>query len=146
MGISEHLESTLPDSVYAAVADPPAEFDSRTQWAGLIHPIRNQQRCGSCWAFSASEVLSDRVAIATKKTSPVLSAEDMVSCDKGDMGCQGGMLPKAWQYLQNTGLVTVSCFPYTAGTGTSPACAKKCVDSESFTRTKAKNSYAINGA
>jgi cathepsin B len=145
--ISEHLDACLDDQVYARIGNEtiPAEFDARTQWSGLIHPIRDQQRCGSCWAFSASEVLSDRVAVATKKASPVLSPEDMVSCDKGDMGCSGGMLPKAWEYLQNTGIVTDTCFPYTAGSGTATTCASKCVDSESFTRTKAKSAYAING-
>merc|ERR1712217_996746 len=97
-------------------------------------------------AFSASEVLSDRVAIATKTPSPVLSAEDMVSCDKSDMGCQGGTLPTAWTYLKNTGIVTDSCLPYTAGNGTAPSCPSQCVSaSESFTRQKASSAYAING-
>jgi len=143
--IADHLGETLADSHYAAMADPPAAFDSRTQWPGLIHPIRDQMHCGSCWAFSASELLSDRVAIASKKASPVLSAEDMVSCDKQDMGCQGGALPYAWNYLTSTGLVTDSCMPYGAGNGTAPTCPSKCADSESFTRTKAKTSFAING-
>lgn len=144
--ISEHLDKVMPDSLYASMNDTlPAEFDARTQWPGLIHPIRDQQQCGSCWAFSASEVLSDRVAIATGKQSPVLSPEDMVSCDGSDMGCSGGMLPKAWEYLTNTGIVTDSCFPYTAGNGNAPKCETKCVDSESFTKTKAKTSYAIKG-
>merc|ERR1712183_1034238 len=115
--ISEHLDACLDEEVYASIGNEtiPAEFDARKQWAELIHPIRDQQRCGSCWAFSASEVLSDRVAVATNRASPVLSPEDVVSCDKGDMGCSGGMLPKAWAYLTNTGLVTDTCFPYTAG-------------------------------
>ena len=39
----------------------------------------------------------------------------MVSCDHSDMGCQGGMLPNAWNYIKNTGLLTDSCFPYGAG-------------------------------
>jgi cathepsin B len=146
--ISEHQAACLDESVYAAMGNDsiPTDFDARTQWPGLIHPIRDQQQCGSCWAFSASEVLSDRVAIAGKKASPVLSPEDMVSCDKSDHGCGGGMLPNAWSYLQNTGLVTDSCFPYTAGAGQAPTCVTTCADSESFTRTKAKSSYAINGA
>lgn len=145
--ISEHLDNLMPGSLYANLNDTtiPAEFDARTQWPGLIHPIRDQQQCGSCWAFSASEVLSDRVAIATGKPSPVLSPEDMVSCDGGDNGCGGGMLNQAWKYLTNTGIVTDSCFPYTAGNGNAPRCEAKCVDSESFTKTKAKNSYAIQG-
>jgi len=145
--ISEHLGDTLEDSVYAAMEDPPASFDARTQWKGLIHPIRDQQRCGSCWAFSASEVLSDRVAIATKKASPVLSPEDMVSCDKSDMGCQGGMLPNAWKYLQETGIVSDQCFPYEAGNGDAPSCPTKCKDTETWSasKVKVKSAYAING-
>jgi len=145
--IADHLDKTLGASHYAAMADPPAAFDSRTQWPGLIHPIRDQQRCGSCWAFSASEVLSDRVAISINKASPVLSPEDMVSCDKTDMGCQGGQLPNAWDYLKSTGIVSDNCLPYTAGTGTAPACPDKCSDSENWaqSKVKAKSSYAING-
>jgi len=141
------IHATLDNSAYAAVRDEdiPADFDSRTQWPGLIHPIRNQQHCGSCWAFSASEVLSDRFAIATKRASPVLSPEDMVSCDTTDMGCRGGQLPAAWNYLKDTGIVTDSCFPYTAGNGTAPACSSTCVDSESFTRSKASSVYSVSG-
>jgi cathepsin B len=145
--ISEHLNHTLPDSVYAALGDDtiPVDFDARTKWRGLIHPIRDQQQCGSCWAFSAAEVLSDRVAIATGKESPSLSPEDMVSCDKNDMGCKGGILNRAWEYLAETGIVTESCFPYTAGDGNAPTCATKCVDGETFKKTKAQQIYAING-
>lgn len=145
--ISEHLGEIRADSHYAAIADPPASFDARSHWENLIHPIRNQAGCGSCWAFSASEVLSDRVAIATNKQSPVLSPEDMVACDKSDMGCHGGILPRAWHYLENTGIVTEQCFPYSSAYGQVPSCPSSCQDSESWSasKVKARSSYAING-
>jgi len=145
--ISEHLNQTRPQSIYDAIPndDVPSDFDSRTQWPDLIHPIRDQQACGSCWAFSASEVLSDRVAIATGKASPVLSPEDLVSCDRVDQGCSGGNLPSAWKYLTEKGVVTDACMPYTAGDGIAPRCRRKCADSETFVRTKAQSAYAING-
>lgn len=145
---ADQIHPALNESVYAAIRSEsiPKEFDSRTQWPNLIHPIRNQDHCGSCWAFSASEVLSDRFAIAKNSPSPVLSPEDMVSCDKKDHGCHGGRLDTAWSYLKKTGIVTDNCFPYTAGGGTEAACASKCVDSESFTKYKASSIYAVTGA
>lgn len=146
--ISKHLNETLPKSALRlSEGSLPDDFDASVHWQGLIHPIRNQMNCGSCWAFSASEVLSDRVAIASGKPSPVLSPQDLVSCDTSDYGCRGGYLDRAWKYLVNTGIATDSCFPYTAGNGHVQKCVSNCVDSkEKFTRTKAKNSYAINGA
>lgn len=145
--ISNHLNKTLPAGAYKIQEDDlPPDFESREKWPGLIHPIRDQQQCGSCWAFSASEVLSDRVAIATGTPSPALSPEDIVSCDKKDEGCNGGNLPSAWAYLVETGLVTDACWPYSSGHGQVPKCRQMCVDGEDFARTKAKTSYAINGA
>jgi len=145
--IADHMDKVLPESEYASNAALPTDFDARTQWPGLMHPIRDQQRCGSCWAFSASEVLGDRVAIATGKASPVLSPEDMVSCDSGDSGCQGGSLPGAWDYLTSTGIVSDACLPYSAGSGTAPSCSKQCVDGEDWDSSivKASSSYAISG-
>jgi len=55
------------------------------------------------------------------------------------------MLPNAWKYIKNTGLLTDSCFPYGAGGGNAPACETKCADGSPFTRTKAKSVGAING-
>lgn len=140
--ISEHENNTLAS--YGAVSLP-TEFDARSHWEGLLHPIRNQAQCGSCWAFSASEVLSDRFAIATRTSSPVLSAEDLVSCDKGDMGCNGGMLNTAWDYMTRSGIVTDDCYPYDAGSGHASTCATSCKNGDRFTKYFAKNSYALKG-
>ena len=125
--------------------DLPEEFNAYAQWPTYMHPIRDQARCGSCWAFAASEVLGDRFALASKgKINHVLSPEDMVSCDKGDHGCQGGYLDHAWEYLRDTGIVSEACFPYGAGKGMAPACRTTCVNaSVPFKKYKSADFYQL---
>jgi cathepsin B len=107
----------------------PASFDARTQWPnGQIHPILNQEQCGSCWAFAATEALSDRQAIASNNTvNVVLSPQDLVSCDNadGNQGCDGGYPIKAWQYMVSTGIVSWDCYPYSSGSGVTGKCLLK---------------------
>lgn len=145
---SERTEESYIENVkrYTSYDTIPDEFDSRNKWPQYIHPIRNQKRCGSCWAFSAAEVLSDRFTIATSGTvDVVLSPQDLVSCDQNDMGCMGGQLFSAWKYMVRSGLVTDACFPYTSGNGDATACRTTCSDTESFVKSKhrAKNYYTL---
>jgi len=108
----------------------PTDFDWRKQAAECVHPIRDQQQCGSCWAFAATEAFSDRICIASQgATNVVIAPQDMVSCDRWNMGCNGGILSWAWSYIQGTGVVTEECFPYVSGNGAVPSCPKSCVDS-----------------
>eukprot|EP00762_Andalucia_godoyi_P002432 ANDGO_02713.mRNA.1 Cathepsin B-like cysteine proteinase 5 len=117
----------------------PTNFDARTQWPNCIHPIRDQQQCGSCWAFSASEALSDRFCIQSNgKVNVVLSPQWLVSCDTSSLGCQGGYLDTTWEYMESTGLPTDSCVPYTSGGGDSGSCPAKCTDGSAPTFYKVK--------
>ena len=52
----------------------------------------------------------------------------MVDCDTANMGCQGGYLDKAWDYIKNKGITTDKCYPYTAGGGVEGTCATECAD------------------
>jgi cathepsin B len=120
-------------SIDVSSVDLPATFDARQQWPTCIHPIRDQQQCGSCWAFSASEVLTDRFCIASKgATNVVLSPQFLVSCDTSNYGCDGGYLDLTWQFMEQTGLVTDACLPYTSGGGDSGTCPNACIDGSSF--------------
>jgi len=125
-------------------ANLPTSFDSTQQWPDCIHSIRDQKHCGSCWAFAGSEVLSDRFCIASKgATKDILSPQYLVSCDSSDEGCQGGILPYEWEFLENIGTVTDACLPYHSGDGSAYACSsfQKCEDGS-----KLRHYYAQKGS
>lgn len=123
LGLMRREETVKREIFYGDSSDLPEEFDGRVQWPECVHKIRDQQSCGSCWAFAASEVLSDRFCIASNsKVNVVLSPQDMVSCDQEDFGCEGGYLDKSWDYLRDTGIVSDECLPYTSGSGDSGTC------------------------
>ena len=108
------------------------EFDARTTWGSKVHPIRNQGSCGSCWAFGATEALSDRFAIE-KDIEVILSPQHLVSCDTKNFGCNGGYLNKAWAFMQKTGVASDECYPYTSGTTkVDGECFSKCADGSDF--------------
>jgi cathepsin B len=122
-------EEEYPEFNWGAMLDhftAPTSFDSRTQWPSCIHPIRDQAQCGSCWAFAASEALSDRFCIASSGAkNVVLSPQYLVDCDTSSYGCNGGYPNLAWRFMQQRGLPLDSCVPYTAKDGT---CPSKCAD------------------
>jgi cathepsin B len=93
----------------------PASFDSRDQWPGCVGAIRNQADCGSCWAFSAVEVLADRFCIDQGIKGLVLSPQWLVSCDNQNYGCGGGYLNLAWEYMNTNGVPLETCDPYSSG-------------------------------
>jgi len=133
------VPNPFPKHNFGALKDyvsVPSGFDSRKQWPGCIHAIRNQEKCGSCWAFSASEVLSDRFCIA-KQVNVVLSPQYLVSCDSSNDGCQGGNLPLVWEYMKSHGIPKDSCDPYVSGSGNSHtgACTAQCSNQQFYTAT-----------
>jgi len=128
----------------------PTSFNSATQWpkCKTIGTIYNQAECGSCWAFGCVEAVSDRFCIhnPTNQSSILLSFSDEVSCGPDD-GCEGGDPGDAWQYVQNSGLVTAKCYPYTIPTCppsqqpcmnfvNTPPCVQTCADGETWSVSK----------
>jgi len=144
------VANPFPKMSYGALADfvnVPSGFDSRKQWSGCIHPIRNQEQCGSCWAFSASEVLSDRFCIS-EQVNVVLSPQWLVSCDSKNLGCQGGNLPLVWQYMQSNGIPKDSCDPYVSGGGDSHtgSCTDQCSNQQFYKATSIGGFSSVNDA
>jgi cathepsin F len=96
--------------------DAPTSFDWRDK--GAISAVKNQEQCGSCWAFSATETIESYHHIA-HGSLPILSPQQIVDCDKTSYGCNGGWTEHAFNYVKSAGgLDTAVSYPYTARDGT----------------------------
>lgn len=106
--------------------DIPEEFDSQKQWPNCetIGTIYDQGHCGSCWAMGAYQTLQDRFCIHSNGTKkPLLSAQHIVSCTSGCLGCYGGWADRAFKFCEKNGVTTEECIPYQMGTCTHPNCS-----------------------
>jgi len=90
--------------------------------SGAVTPVKNQERCGSCWAFSTTGSVEGIHAITTGELLS-LSEQELVSCDKVDKGCNGGAMANAMQWIINEGGITSEDnYPYTSGGGSTGTC------------------------
>jgi len=86
--------------------------------AGKTTPIKNQEQCGSCWAFSATETIESAILIASGSVQEG-APQEIVDCDTNDQGCNGGDPAEAMQWvISQGGQDTESCYPYTGQDGT----------------------------
>ena len=128
--LMSQTETVADDTEVLDISDNPKEFDGRKKWLKCIHEIRTQGKCGSCWAFSLTEAISDRFCINGRDV--VLSPQHLVACCRGSgfSGCNGGSSPLAMNFLIKQGVVTEKCYPYTLkNTNITPHCPEKCTGS-----------------
>ena len=97
---NEEPDNSLPDNV-----------DWRNH--GLVTHVKNQQQCGSCWAFSAVGSMEGQHAKATGQLKS-LSESQIVDCDVNgtDEGCFGGWMDGAFKYAIETGMEQEQDYPY----------------------------------
>ena len=82
----------------------------------LLSPVKNQGKCGSCWAFSATNALE---TFMRSEGYPVdrLSEQELVDCSKENNGCNGGFMHTAFDYIiKEKGLSSEEKYPYLAKT------------------------------
>jgi len=114
-------ETVETEMALTASADA-ATIDWRDHSPAILTPVKDQGQCGSCWAFSATEQIETDVAMATGHLY-TLSPQQITSCDKTDLGCNGGNTETAYQYVEKAGLESESSYPYKSGrTGRTGTC------------------------
>jgi len=80
------------------------ELAEGVDWRTRMTPVKQQGSCGSCWAFSAIDVVDFMVGGSH-------SEQQVLDCS-GAGSCQGGNAGRALQYLTRAGSASESAYPY----------------------------------
>jgi C1A family cysteine protease len=85
--VSSYALRTFPDS-----------FDWRDH--NVVVSPKNQEQCGSCWAFSAVGAIESAYAIAAGVPAISLSEQQILDCSSRD-GCGGGEMDNAFHWVED---------------------------------------------
>lgn len=92
----------------------------------LIHKVSTQHACGSCWAVSFADTMSDCFVVSgAVGWSPNISATYLMSCipsGKLHNMCFGGNPAAIAPYLEREGVADTSCMDYSWCSGDSELC------------------------
>ncbi len=81
-----------------------------------VSSVKNQEKCGGCWAFSSTGSVESAYAIKNNILYN-LSQQELLDCSYLNHGCNGGAMDLAFQFIMNNGLCTNLSYPYEAERG-----------------------------
>ena len=96
--------------LHGELQDLPLFVDWRTK--GIVTPIKNQKRCGSCWTFSTTGALEAHTCLHNAQPAGVectswtgLAEQQLLDCASAydNHGCNGGLPSHAYQYIKAAG-------------------------------------------
>ena len=132
------VEVGLSHSNPTSNSNPPSpQLPSAFDWRNLngVTPVKDQDGCGSCWAFSTVGLLESNIKIRDGIIED-LSEQYLVSCNTESWSCSGGWWVHDYHEWKSNpcdptpGAVLETGFPYTANDD--PCCVGECPCSHSY--------------
>ena len=125
------------------------ELPSSVDWRknNAVTPVKNQEQCGSCWAFSTTGAVEGAWAISTGNLVS-LSEQQLVDCSTsyGNHGCNGGLMDYGFKYIMDNGICTESEYPYKAVGGSCQTTCEASVEISSCRDVASKNQAELQKA
>lgn len=110
--LSSKSDSAKKNEIQIFKDSLPAEVDWRLLKA--VTDVKDQESCGSCWAFSAIGAVEGLLAVSGKGLVS-LSEQQLVDCssDYHNSGCNGGWMGFAFEYIRDHGITQEETYKYT---------------------------------
>ncbi len=115
------LETAASQPVVSADALPQTLDWRNMGGRNYVTSVKDQGKCGACWAFSTTAALESQMLIVENKNLD-LSEQVLLSCSGGG-DCSGGDIATASTYIRDYGLPIESCLSYA---GTPGSCTLQC--------------------
>jgi KDEL-tailed cysteine endopeptidase len=112
LSLDKDLNCKVDNTLNNIFIESPDEFDWEKK--NKVSCVKNQGKCGSCWAFSTVAAIESENAIVNNKLIN-LSEQELIDCagdEYDNKGCGGGLMENAFHYVIDRGLCSEENYPY----------------------------------